>query len=90
MEWGAAEIDPKRPYGNTNVIADIAELVGRSPVNEDGDLTDVDYSYCRKLHEQTPTALQIVLSTRSFVPGTYRLKTSYDKDWELVSGYDQT
>lgn len=33
-EFGAPEIDPKRPYGNSNVLGDIAEILGLGEANE--------------------------------------------------------
>jgi len=42
-EYGAPQIDPKRPYGNSNVPDDIREKLGME------DLTDDD---CRAIHLQ--------------------------------------
>lgn len=74
-EYGAAEIDPKRPYGNSDVTGDIVALLGWQ------DETDDDQA--RALHEQTPMALQIVLASGSFEPGTYRAP-KYTRNWEKV------
>lgn len=36
-EFGAPEVDSKRPYGNSNVHLDLAEILGIEPgVDEDG------------------------------------------------------
>lgn len=36
-EFGAPEVDPKRPYGNSNVYLYLAEILGIEPgVDEDG------------------------------------------------------
>jgi hypothetical protein len=86
-EWGAAEVDPKRPYGNGDLVEDICNLLGMPFDDEDGP-SGFDRNQALSLHAKTPIALQIVLSTRSFVPGTYRRKPNY-RDWELVSGYDK-
>jgi len=86
-EFGAPEIDPKRPYGNSSVIADIVEILGipqqvcphcDEPISEDG----YDEDELQKLHEETETALQIVLSTQSFIPGKYTAD-EYGFDWKL-------
>lgn len=85
-EYGAAEIDCKRPYGNSDVESDIAEILGIAVIHDDDgeeDLRPEDRERCRMLHEQTPIALQIVLSTGSFVPGLYEQTTLYGKDWKL-------
>lgn len=82
-EYGAAAINPKRPYGNSDVERDIAKLLGIELI--DGEyLTEADRQRCRELHEQTATALQIVLATGQFQPGVYRLADDYGKDWQLV------
>lgn len=28
-EWGAVSSDPKRPFGNSDVVGDVSEIVGR-------------------------------------------------------------
>ncbi len=71
-EYGAPEVDPKRPYGNSGVEADLAEL-----------LPGLDLDTLRRLHRETATALQIILVTGAFVPGEYQ-KPKYTKDWQHV------
>jgi hypothetical protein len=61
--YGAAAIDPKRPYGNSDVCGDLIDLLesfGDLPLDE-----------LMKLHLETETALQICLTTQSFEPGLY-------------------
>jgi hypothetical protein len=83
VEYGAAWIDPKRPYGNSSVELDIAEILGW-PFDEDGDLTGAQRDRARKLQDETPTALQIVLCTGEFRPGTYRRPNPYEaRAWKL-------
>ena len=73
-EFGAPEIDPKRPYGNSSVLLDIAELLG-----EKGSLCphcsepikDIDEEKYNQLHRETETALEVILSVKSFEPGIY-------------------
>lgn len=82
-EYGAPEIDPKRPYGNSWVEGDIHEiLTGKSQkfYDLDNDLRD-EY---RKLHLETKNALQIVLQTGEFKPGLYQ-SDNYSSNWKLVS-----
>ena len=33
-EFGAPEIDPKKPYGNSNVLQDMVEIIGINEINE--------------------------------------------------------
>lgn len=73
-EYGSAAIDPKRPYGNSSVDEDIAEILGIKGTEDsygEIDFSDADISRIRKVHSETETALQIVLNTLSFVPGEY-------------------
>lgn len=80
MESGAPEIDPKRPYGDSNVPRSIHFIL----TGEDGDdlYESIETEYW-KLHEETETALQIILATMSFQVGTYQLE-GYGRDWKLI------
>jgi hypothetical protein len=105
-EYGAPEIDPKRPYGNSNVEQDIIEILGMKELREGvfefdfngkkwllkgEDKYNIEFvgpedeklvEQLQKLHRETETALQIVLSTGSFKPGKYKEK-DYG-DWVYV------
>lgn len=81
-EFGAPEIDCKRPYGNSNVIEDIAEILG-VPEDQwsDGDgeaLPDAEQAFT-KLHAETAIVLQIALNTGEFREGRY-VREKYG-DW---------
>lgn len=80
-ETGAPEIDPKRPYGNSYVAGDVAEILGVK-TGEDG-LTSDQESEMLAIHSETEIALQVVLSSGSFQPGTFRRKEAWG-DWEKV------
>lgn len=83
-EFGAPEIDPKRPYGNSDVINDMTEILGIDPVENDWDEkvypkgTD---ARCQKLHKETQKVLQIVLATGLFKPGQYECE-KYGRKWK--------
>lgn len=81
-EYGAPEVDPKRPYGNSSVEEDIAEILGWK-VGEDG-LTEKQSEKASGLHSQMETVLQIGVSTLKFEVGTYKLKDDYSTDWKKV------
>jgi len=74
-ETGAPEIDPKRPYGNSSVEMDVAEILGRelSVDGEEGELflTDTVREECAEIHRSMEQALQIILQVGSFQPGQY-------------------
>ena len=82
-EYGAPEIDPKRPYGNSSVEADIHEILTGETEYE---LTDDQRERYALLHRDTETALQIVLVTGSMMPGKYAKSHRYDRrSWRAVS-----
>lgn len=86
-EYGAPAIDCKRPYGNSDVELDIAEILGWELFVDQHDerhLTAVQSDLARRLHEETLQALQCVLAGCSIRPGIYRRSTPYLDDWELV------
>lgn len=75
-ETGAPSIDPKRPYGNSNVPNDIhqilcGESIGRVDSKRD-QLTKEEQRRYLKLHREMDVALEIVLATGSFQEGVYR------------------
>lgn len=73
-EFGAPGIDPKRPYGNSNVYGDIAEIldVPESTWTDEelNPLLDAEWRFLR-LHVETAIALQIALATSEFRTGRY-------------------
>jgi hypothetical protein len=82
MEWGAPEIDGKRPYGNGNLKDDVAGILGWELVDAEGGpkLTMAQANRALELHRETETALQIVLATGSFEAGDYEA-SKYGRDW---------
>lgn len=83
-EFGAPGIDPKRPYGNSYVLGDIAELLNIS-FNEDEEFNDKDYSYMNSLHKEIEIVLQIVLKniTESNYIGIWEAE-NYSRNWKKV------
>lgn len=71
-EYGAPAIDPKRPYGNSSVESDIAEIL---------EWGKYDNERAEKIHRELETVLQIVLVTQTFQPGLYNLRNEYTTDW---------
>lgn len=70
-ETGAPEIDPKRPYGNSDVAGDVCEILmwPETPNN---------LKSAMDLHRETAKALAVILSTKSFEPGEYERKPYTD------------
>ena len=77
-EYGAPEIDPKRPYGNSSVEQDIAEILGW--IDRNGEVSDEMSERCAALHRGTQHALQIALCTGSFQEGEY-VRDEYQWNW---------
>lgn len=82
-EFGAPSIDCKRPYGNSFVYADIAEILGINHVGEVFTVYQKDLMW--KLHRGTETALQILVQTGQYRIGIYEAE-DYTNDWKLVRG----
>lgn len=69
-ETGAPAIDCKRPYGNSNVVGDIVEILGwKEDLGED--LSDTQRAQILAMHYETETALQCILTSGSFEPGVF-------------------
>jgi hypothetical protein len=68
-ETGAPAIDPKRPYGNSNVEGDVAEILGIEWDGEDRVKRDELFN----IHAGTNTAMGILLSTLPQKFGQYEL-----------------
>lgn len=80
-ETGAPSIDPKRPYGNSNVELDVAEALGWKIGEE---LTEEQFDRAWEIHQETEKALQIVLSNLPDLTGNYVQEKEYDDtSWRL-------
>ena len=87
-EFGAPAIDCKRPYGNSDVVGDLAEILERESELYPSDSEDRDEEVASELteiHRETLTALQIFLVTGTMEPGTYQNQSKYGKEWVKVS-----
>jgi hypothetical protein len=97
-EFGAAGIDPKRPYGNSDVLGDIVEILYPEiwadwSSSEQDDLEEfvtrkgITFKSLDNIHNELRTALQIVLKTQSFQTGAYRRSSDYSVDWEFCHSH---
>lgn len=83
-EFGAPGIDPKRPYGNGDVIHDMSEILGVESVetDDDGDhWPPGTTAKLTKLHRDTEKVLQIALSVGFFEPGVYESEEFKPRTW---------
>ena len=93
--YGAAGVDAKRPYGNSAVGRDIAEILDapdRDWVHEGGEkayVTDEADERFKRLHVETMMALQVVLAAGEFRAGLYRRVARdimWAPDWQRDEG----
>jgi hypothetical protein len=87
FEWCADDYDgyptvnSKRPYGNSDVLDDVAEII-EMPVMEDDDgkshYPKGTKAKCKQYHEEMATVLQIVSSTMQVSAGLYIKQDQYD------------
>lgn len=89
-DWGenpAPAVNSKRPYGNSDVAEDVAEILGwKLELDEDGypELSEEQEERAEQIHSETADALQVILNAKSFEPGLYRTQTAYHIDWVRV------
>lgn len=88
---GAPEIDVKRPYGNSDVIGDVVEILygaeehKRMTNNHEDDLPSDVYDRALAIHQEMATVLQIILATQSFKTGKYVRQHLYAAhSWKLI------
>ena len=85
---GAPGIGCKKPYGNSDIVGDVARILDAPDedwVFEDGHkayVTDEAEERFTRVHVETMVALQIVLATGQFHPGHYR-RHGWGNDWRL-------
>jgi hypothetical protein len=68
-EYGSPMIDPKRPYGNSDVEGDVYEIIEGKRWDRESDEPIPD-KY-QKLHGETEIALQVCLSIGEFKTGIF-------------------
>lgn len=88
---GAPAVDCKRPYGNSDVWLDVAEITGIVPT-EDDDNGEQHYpkgtrEKCMVLHREAGTALEIVMQFQSFEIGKFARNNPWG-DWRRIQTED--
>jgi len=83
-EFGAPCIDPKRPYGNSDVYTDVAQIIKMSKANfdEDDGWSESAKDYMLDLHNQILIAVQILLHCHPAKLGRYK-RIDY-QEWEYL------
>ena len=86
MEYGAPMMDPKRPYGNSDVVRDMAKVLDREIFDpKTGERIDDKADDLYKIHKQMETVLQILLDNarKGIETGTYE-RQKYGGNWSKV------
>lgn len=82
-ETGGPAVDGKRPYGNSYVPPDVADILGVELPEEDG--YDDAVAEVMRFHYESQTALEIILQLKTFEPGTYEYyHVDYKKKWRKL------
>jgi hypothetical protein len=63
-EYGAPAINPKRPYGNSDVEGDIAEILGWA-WDRDNDRPEAESARARAIHCEMETVLAILSDAKA-------------------------
>jgi len=71
---GRAQIDFYRPYGNSDFVRDIAEIL-KWKINKDGEISAVVTKKALKIDKELATALQICLQFGRFKTGEFTSDT---------------
>ena len=85
--YGAPYMNPKKPYGNSDVPRDVAGIVGAPDSDlqqwddDRGPVAEVEDRYLR-LHVEAGIALKIALATGEFRPGRYTRRNARSNDWK--------
>ena len=86
-EFGAPEVDPKRPYVNSDVYGDIARILDIKPAlikDEEEIYSNEQEDEMLKIHKETAQALQVILASGSFEAGIYEAE-NYRGNWAKVA-----
>lgn len=82
-EFGAPAVDCKRPYGNSSVYYDIAEILGIE--KEEDDFTVDQKDYMRNVHQDMWDLLQILIDNYDKKIKVGQIYEKVDRKWELTN-----
>lgn len=87
-EFGAPCIDPKRPFGNSNVFSDMAQILGfeLADYEKQPELYDKQCTSLLKGYHELQDCLQILCTNLKLETGKYALENKYDvKSWRKIN-----
>ncbi len=77
-------VDYIRPYGNSDMLGDIAYILGL-PAAKEGVFSNDQTLYMETLHSECTTVLQICMALLKFEIGTYQQINQHDsRAWEKI------
>lgn len=82
--FGAPTVNPKRPYGSSLVIDDMAKILSIGELDENGELQLIDDQEREllNLHKEMEKVIEILLYNCSITPGVYVNKGN-SNEWLL-------
>jgi hypothetical protein len=83
VEDGAPGCSIRRPYGNSDVLEDIAEIIGYRAWTHPGCYSDQEEQHLKDLHRAMQIVLQIIVHTGQMKTGVYK-KPGLSEDWIFV------
>ena len=84
-EYGAPAVNCKRPYGNSDVEGDIAEILGWEYEEDDWNgMPNSLREKAEKIHREMKTVLQILVVNLHIYPGEYERPNPYGTGWSYV------
>lgn len=84
---GAPMGDVKRPYGNQNHFKDMINILGLEVKLDDDNEPCISLTLgleLVKLHQETATAIEVVLTSGAFIPGLYERKKYSSDPWTKI------
>ena len=92
-EWGHVGLDCKRPFGNGDLVGDMAKILGIEPgPTDDGEEhwpPGTHDKMVRMFEDELPVALSIVLAAGTFETGQYECD-EYRDNWRRVKSVNKT
>ena len=79
-----AAMDVKRPYGNSDVVADLADVAGLAP-DADGVFAEGDIRALEALHVEVMACMAILVNTGECVAGRTYTRPRFGARWERVA-----
>ena len=70
--WLIPNIDPKRPFGNSDMLGDIFSFMGIEP-DANGDYSESDRINAYLLLAELPAAMEAIMMYETFTPGIYEI-----------------